>query len=129
MSVSGPSTFSTRKTSAWLARNSPHGAGAAGVAGARGVAGAVARPWPVAGAAGAAQSAVADRVELAQAVQVAAAVVAFRGALAASLARSAFSIALTDQRVGTRTAAGELLRSRAVARGNAVAVSKVDYRW
>ena len=114
--------FSTKKTSAWLARITPHAAGAAGVA----------RPWPVAPAAGAAgvvQSAVADPVELAQAVQVAAAVVAFRGALAASLARSAFSIALTDQRVVTRTAAGELLRSRAVARGNAVAVSKVDYRW
>jgi hypothetical protein len=70
------------------------------------------RPWPVApaaGAAGAAQSAVAEPAELAQAVQVAAAVVAFRGALAASLARSAFSIAPMDQGVVT-SATGELLR-------------------
>ena len=98
-SVSGPSTFSTKKISAWLARDTPHAAGAAGVAGARGVAGAVARPWPVApdaGAAGVAQSAVAEPVELAQAVQAAAALVALPGALAASFARSAFSIALTD---------------------------------
>ena len=122
-SALGPSTFSTKKTSTRLACNTPPAAG---------VVGAVARPWPVAPAAGGAgvvQLAVAEPVELAQAVQVAAAVVAFRGALAASFARKRFFDCAHAPTHRYQDSTGRIAALPVWFHGRRGTVWKFDYRW